>query len=316
MNNEHFKPGLDILGIGMSTLDFLQVVPDFPECPGVTQSLETCLMGGGPVPTALCAASRLGATTGIIDRIGDDWRGRLVVEDYARFGVRREFLLVEDGKTTTFSSVLVRQRDGERHFVFTPGDFSPLSEEALPGEALKSCKVLHLNGRHWAACLEAARVVRGAGGAVSFDGGAGRYDPKFRELLEVTDIAIVARDFAARLAGSGETHKQLGVLRELGARIAGITHGEKGSWFATADGEVFHQPAFAMTDVVDTTGCGDAFHGGFLYAWCQGWSPRESALFASAVAAANTLKLGGRGNLPDLAATRKLIDGASFFLNF
>jgi len=57
---------VDILGLGMSLIDLLQVVEDFPAGPGVTEACESHLMGGGPVPTALCAAAKLGTKAAII----------------------------------------------------------------------------------------------------------------------------------------------------------------------------------------------------------------------------------------------------------
>lgn len=50
-------PAPQIVGLGMSVLDLLQVVERFPGAAGVTRVKATATMGGGPVPTALCAAS-------------------------------------------------------------------------------------------------------------------------------------------------------------------------------------------------------------------------------------------------------------------
>ncbi|HRQ90889.1 MAG TPA: PfkB family carbohydrate kinase, partial [Bacteroidia bacterium] len=161
-----------IVGLGMSVLDLVQVVDEFPGGEGVTRVRESVLMGGGPVPTALCAASRLGASAAILDRIGDDWRANRILDDYHRFGVCTRHLQREPGRRSTSGTVLVRARDGERHLLYDEGDFTPLSAEELPTDLLAGCRILHLNGRHWPACLEAARRVRENGGLVSFDGGA------------------------------------------------------------------------------------------------------------------------------------------------
>ncbi len=300
----------DIVGIGMSMIDLLKVVEEFPEGEGVTEVIESRLQGGGPVPTALVMAAQLGARTAIVDRIGRDWRGDLVVHEYRAAGVDTDHLVLEPGRTTTFGAVLVRQRDGARHVVFSPGDFTPLAVDELPLELIRSARVLHLNGRHWPACLDAALAIRGAGGEVSFDGGAGRYDDRFRELLPLVDIHIAARDFAEKLAGSDDTGEQLATMVGLGARIAGVTEGPGGSWFATDTGEVFHQPAFPVDPVVDTTGCGDVFHGAFLFAHVRGWNLKECATFASAAAAINATALGGRGHLATLEEIRQMISGA------
>lgn|GEM_PF-4129261 len=167
------KSSVDVVGLGMSLVDLLHVVEEFPDGPGVTESDESRIMGGGPVPTALCAASRLGANCAIIDRVGSDWKGDHVRNEYHQYGVDTAHIISESGRSTSFSSALVRERDGERHIVFSGGDFTPLKIEELPMKLLASARFLHLNGRHWPACIEAARIVRQSGGRNSFDGGGG-----------------------------------------------------------------------------------------------------------------------------------------------
>ena len=50
-----------------------------------------------------------------------------------------------------------------------------------------------------------------------------------------------------------------------GPEIVVITDGKNGSWLYTKNIYGFHQPAFEMKNVIDTTGCGDSFHGAFLF---------------------------------------------------
>lgn len=294
----------ELLGIGMSVLDLLQVVPAFPSEGGVTRAEASTLMGGGPVPTALCAAARFGIKAGIVERLGDDWCGRLLRDEFERHRVSVRHLQLEGGRTSSHAAVFVRKSDGERHFVFTEGDFTPLRDEELPREALARCRVLHLNGRHWPACVEAARQVRGHGGLVSFDGGAGRYETKFEELFPLVDLLVVAADFADRAVGEAPREEQLARLARRGASLVGITDGTAGSWFLDESGTRFHQPAFPAAPLVDTTGCGDVFHGVFLAALLQGEELTVCAAFASAAAALAATSLGGRGSLP----TRKKVE--------
>ena len=290
--------GIEILGMGMSILDSIQIVDQFPSGPGVSRSSGSAMMGGGPVPTALCAAARLGASTGVIDRIGDDWRGDRIREDYEKYGVDTGHLLREKNRVSSLGTVLVRRSDGERHLIFEEGDFTPLSAAELPREALGACRILHLNGRHWPACIAAAQIVREHGGLVSFDGGAHRYEATYLEIFPLVDLLIVAADFADHALGPGEREGQLDQLAQWGARLVGITDGVKGSWFLADDRTRFHQPAFPVSAVIDTTGCGDVFHGAFLAAVIRGESWSHCARFASAAAAMAATALGGRGYLP------------------
>lgn len=290
-----------IAGLGMSVLDLMQVVEAFPDAGGVSRVLESAMMGGGPVPTALCAAARYGVPAVILDRLGGDWKEGLLRADYAKFGVETRHLLQEPGRTNTLGTVLVRQGDGERHLIYDEGDTTPLGIGELPPGVLASCHILHLNGRHWPACLEAAGNVRENGGKVSFDGGAHRYDAKFEELFPFVDLLIVASDFAERAVGLGTRSEQLARLGRWGATLMGITDGVRGSWILAEGEEPFHQPAFRVPRVVDTTGCGDVYHGIFLAALTEGEPPRFAARLASAGAALAATALGGRGFLPTKA---------------
>lgn len=294
----------------MSVLDLVQIVEAFPSGGGVSRVLASTLMGGGPVPTALCAASRLGIGCTIVDRIGDDWRGDLLLTDYQKHGVDTSALLREPGKRSTLGTVLVRQSDGERHLLYDEGDFTPLGFSELPRPLLETCRILHLNGRHWPACLEAAAVVKHAGGLVSFDGGAQRYDPRHEALLPRVDLLIVAADYARRATGLAEPQEQLEALARHGARLVGITDGAEGSHFL-AEGRIFHQAAFRV-ETIDTTGCGDVFHGAFLASLVRGHGWPACARRASAAAALAATALGGRGCLPDEAELESFLSRFPF----
>ena len=304
----------DILGIGMSMIDSIQVVDEFPSAAGVTESSLATLMGGGPVPTALCAASALGGRTAMIDQIGDDWRAGLIQRDFEKFGVDCRYLKRQEKRSSSLGAVLVRQVDGERHIVFSRGTFDELSSSQLPVKDLETCSILHLNGRHWDSACEAARLVKGGRGRVSFDGGANRYERRFIPLLAEVDILIVARDFAEKLSKSKDRESQLTALRQWDAELVGITDGKNGSWFQPRGEAWFHQPAFAISPVIDTTGCGDAFHGAFLYSLSKGDSWKECAAFASAAAACNATALGGRGDLPSRERVLAMLESQAFTL--
>jgi sugar/nucleoside kinase (ribokinase family) len=96
-------------------------------------------------------------------------------------------------------------------------------------------------------------------------------------------------------------------LLDAGPSLVVITDGTKGSWVYPGSGQGFHQPAFLLRDVVDTTGCGDSYHGAFLFGLLKGMDLHETAALASAVAALNTQHLGGRWGLPTLECVRTFL---------
>ena len=292
------KPIYDVAGLGVSTVDLIHVVDELPGQELVQKAHQTLLQGGGPVATALVTLARLGSRTAMIDRLGDDWRGRLILDEFEREGVAADQIEIEQGATSSISTVLVRKRDGARTFVFSPGSSRDLGHGDIADDIFGKTKILHLNGRHMHACLETAKTAQKSSVKVSFDGGAGRYRAELEALIPLTDICIVARQFAIQFSGAASIDRSARQLLEAGPELVVITAGVEGCWVFQKGQEPFHQPAFHIVDVVDTTGAGDAFHGAFLHGIVSGFDLRECARFASAVAGMNTRFLGGRAGIP------------------
>ena len=85
-----------------------------------------------------------------------------------------------------------------------------------------------------------------------------------------------------------------------------ITVGPKGC-YDMSEGTVYHCPVFSIR-AVDTTGCGDSFHGAYCYAMAQGWEQHEAIRFSSAVSAVKATRLGGRSGLPTLEAVMQFME--------
>ena len=146
--------------------------------------------------------------------------------------------------------------------------------------------------------MEAVRIARNAGVQVSFDGGSGRYRRELDQLVPLADICIVARDFAEKYTHETDMRKAAETLLRSGPYLVVITGGTDGSWVHSRDGQSFHQHAYLLPNVVDTTGCGDSYHGAFPFGIVQGMGLEMTATFASAVGAINSQHLGGRAGLP------------------
>jgi sugar/nucleoside kinase (ribokinase family) len=290
----------DVIGLGVSTLDILALVDHFPAVEEIQRADDLKLEGGGPVATALVTLARLGARTAMLDAVGDDWRGRLICEELSLEGVDITHLQIHEGCSSATACVLVERGTGARTIVYLSGTTPEVPPEALAPGLIESASILHLNGRHWDACLAASRRAREAGVRVSFDGGASRYRPEMHLLMPLVDIAIVARDFAAKYTGEEDLTSAARHLLDEGPRLVVVTDGVRGSWVFPADGEPFHQPAYQARPLVDTTGCGDAYHGAFLYALLKDRALGFAASFASAAAALNARQRGGRAGLPTL----------------
>jgi sulfofructose kinase len=289
----------DVLGLGVSTVDLLLQIDHLPAEEEILRADGFSIQGGGPVATAIVAAARLGARTAMIDALGDDWRGRVIRDEYSRDGVSTEFLLERLGHTSATAVVLVQRSCGKRTIVWSPGTAPELAVDEVPWPAIERADYLHVNGRHGDACLKACQYAREHGVAVSFDGGAGRYREETRRIVPLSDVCIVAREFAMRYSGEEDPERAGAALLDAGPRIVVVTDGVRGSWVSSRQGVHFHQPAFPV-EVVDTTGCGDCYHGAFVAGLSRGLDLRSTAAQASAAAALNACKLGARQGLPTL----------------
>jgi sulfofructose kinase len=290
----------EVLGLGVCTLDILCHVDHFPAGDEVQRAATLSLQGGGPVATAMATVARLGVRTAMLDSLGDDWRAALIRDEFLRLGVGIDLIRTHHGCTSSTACVLVRQSDGARAIIYSPGDAPELEEKDLPLDVIRSLKFLHLNGRHWSACKAAAQLAKSCGVRVSFDGGAQRFRPELRALIPLCDVCIVAQDFAKKYTGLEDVEGAAHAMLREGPTLVVVTAGLDGSWIFPYDAPSFHQPAFSMPAVVDTTGCGDSYHGAFLFGLLRGYTLSETAALASAVAALNSQALGGRAALPTL----------------
>jgi sugar/nucleoside kinase (ribokinase family) len=297
----------DVIGLGVSTVDVVMQVDHFPNDEEVQRASEVMVQGGGPVATALVTLVRLGARVAMLDTVGDDWRGDLIREEYRRERVDTAYLRVASGYTSSVASVLVRREDGARCIVYAPGSAPTLSAADVPRQVIASARFLHVNGRHWEACLAACRCARESRVQVSFDGGAHLYRPELRELVPLVDVCIVARDFAEQYTQARDVRTAAHMLLDEGPSLVVVTQGTRGSWVYPRHGEAFHQPAYLLPGVVDTTGCGDSFHGAFLFGLLKEMPLERTAALASAVAALNSQHLGGRQGLPSLEQVMRFL---------
>ena len=283
---------MDVVGLGLCTLDDLGLVPHLPRLDEGVPLLDVSRQGGGPVAQALVTLARLGAAAGFVGRVGEDDVGHRIRADMAAEGVDLSRMQVVPGATSARCIILIDQPSGKRSICASRGTAGDVPVAGLDLAYLCSGRVLHLDGHSREAALVAARAARAAGVTVCLD--AGYPDPGLADLVALTDVLIAGERFAA--AVDTDERRAAARLLAAGPRIVVITRGERGSVTRTADA-AFCTPAFRVP-VVDTTGAGDVFHGAYLFGLLQGWELDAVAEFASATAALKCTKLGGRAGIP------------------
>jgi sugar/nucleoside kinase (ribokinase family) len=307
-------PGLsprcrDVIGLGYCTYDILAIVPRLPDFDDVRMMhvAELAYDGGGQVGTALTALARLGAQAGYVGVLGDDLEGRWLRDGLVAEGIDTSRLRLDPEIRTNRCLLLVHQATAGRAILCqasTRPDVLRLDDEDRA--VLQAARVLHLDGQFMPAAIQAARWARQAGVTVCYDGNHDR--PGLRELLPLVDWLVVAQGFPVELTGRPTLDAAVADLLAGGVSLLVVTEGDRGCrvW---AGGEHWHIAAFPVR-AVDTTGAGDAFHGGLIYGMLQGWDVPRAATFASGVAALNCRTLGGRRGLPGREEVEQFIAGA------
>lgn len=286
-----------ILGIGGVTLDRVGVVPRMPGWDEVEYISQLDTRQGGMVATAMMTAASLGADAEYVGGIGDDAEGEFILTALRRGRVRADHIRTFHGGRTPVSFVLVHEGTGERTIIHHRGVQEESSLQNVDID-LSVVAYLHLDGYWFDTALEAARKARAAGIIVTIDPSSSISREKGEALFPLADYIIPSMKYAGRLTGESDPGKAARALLRYGARGVIITLGKDGC-VGVSPGSEEYIPAFDV-DVVDTTGAGDAFHGGFIYALSTGKDLREAVRFSSAVAALKCARPGGREGLPTL----------------
>lgn len=291
-------PALAVVGLGQCSLDLLGLIEQFPEADQKTELAAPLLQGGGPVATALVTLARLGVATAVVGRIGGDDFGCKIRQGLEAEGVDTRALLVDPGGSSQFACIAVEPQQGTRNIFWTRGTAAALTPAEIPLGLISGARLLHLDGLQLEASLAAATLARQEGVVTVLDGGTLR--PGMKQLLPLIDHLVVSERFARQIAPDAVTAAAIDRLFAWGAQAVTVTLGARGCLGRSADGPLLRLPAFPVT-VVDTTGCGDVFHGGYLFGLLQGWDLAQRLRFASACAVLKARSLGGRTAIPRYA---------------
>lgn len=229
--------------------------------------------GGAPANVAVGLA-RLGIDTGFVGRVGDDSLGARLVDLLREEGVDTAHCLPVAGGQTTIALVATSS-PADQDFVLFRGADTLLRPEHLDRDYLAGARVftygsVTLSAGARDAALQAARWAREYGVLVAFDAnyrpgvwpGAAAARDAIVEALRCADIAKLNEVELQLLSGTDDVQAGSRRILDLGVRLCLVTLGVDGAWFD--DGRVSGSVSGFDAEVVDTTGCGDAFLAAFL----------------------------------------------------
>ena len=297
----------DAVALGLNAADHLIVVPFYPGFNSKVELLSHTLAPGGQCATAMVALARLGMRTRYIGKVGSDDLGRFQIRSLESEGVEAGGVTVADGAESQIAFIVIDEASGERTVIWHRDERLMISESEVDRAAVTSGRVLLLDGHNVAASIAAAGYARAAGIPTVLD--IDNIYAGSEELLPLIDFLVSSTSFPLRMTEESDLQTALKKLSEMTeSLLVAATLGQDGV-LAYFRGRYFHSPAFTI-DCKDTTGAGDAFHGGFIYGLLAGLSVEETLRFANAVAALKCRAIGARTALPTLEEVNELLESA------
>lgn len=298
----------DVLGLGCVAVDDLLYVPSYPAADSKIKVVKRSRQYGGQTGMAVVAAARLGARCAYAGCLGADETSCDVEANFLREGVDVSHVPRPAGAAVVQALIVVGQDTASRT-IFYHADGIIGAHPSLPdAHVIRGSRVLLIDQYGMPGNLRAAGIARDAGSAVvaDFEDTA---DPLFPQVLALVDHLILAEEIARRITQQSDPGQAALALWRSQRAVVVVTCGTRGSWHVSDEGrgpELRHHPAFAVS-ALDTTGCGDVFHGAYAAALARGASPVDRIEFASAAAA---LKASG-GHAPDRAAVERFLSAGS-----
>lgn len=293
-----------LICFGDLCIDILVQAEAFPQPGQDATARHVALFPAGSAANCAVTAARLGVPTQFVGVTGKDALADILVSDLRQNGVQIDHLRRVDAPTAVTIAILSPR--GERTFFsFRGTNAQPYGP--LPADLIAAGDCLHLSGYSFqddssrATALALMQQARAHGALIALD-------PSFQfarehgssPLLADLDFIFPSQEEARLLSGAGDPVKAAARIRALGPKTVVVKLGESGC-LILSEGVNAHVPAYPVSHVVDTTGAGDAFCGGFLAAVLAGWNVQQAARLGHMTAAHVIGALGGHTAAPSLA---------------
>ncbi|MHA1673376.1 MAG: ribokinase [Promethearchaeota archaeon] len=283
--------------LGSYNQDLTMIIDRFPKPKETLKNGDFFMSPGGKGSNQAHAAAQLGGNVTLIAKVGDDAFGIVAKDHFRKSGIKTDYILTDPDAPTGSAMILVERKSGENSIVVSSGaNHSFLESDITKLEPiLQSSDIAVFQFENPLPIVEYAIKVAKKGKTLVCLNPAPMITPFPLHLLPLIDILVLNEVEAEDLVKYpiheiDDAKKTAQELLNMGVRLAIITLGSKGVVAVSKDVCLF-QPAFDVK-VVDTTGAGDAFVGGFAVAYSETHDLNHSLQFASAAAALNVTKKG------------------------
>jgi len=302
----------DLLTVGELLIDMIPLdYDDNFECHNYQK-----FFGGSPSNIAM-NVKKLGIDSLVASAVGKDGLGMFLINHLHNSGIDTGCVQKVDAST---SMVVVTKSQSTPIPIFYRGADYHLAYNTVLEESLLNSKIVHFSC--WPISMVPVRqtIERVLEEARKNDILVG-FDPNYhpmiwqkeedgvafvKSIIAKVDIVKPSEDDAERLFGKDTPENQIEKFLNLGAKLVIMTLGKDGA--IVSNGVETMKFASPATEVVDTTGAGDAFWSGFYTAVVQGYTIREALKLGFAVSAYKLKYMGAVVNLPKLEVMKEMYD--------
>lgn len=289
----------DVAVIGLYILDVLgRPVERIPERGNIEFIEEIRLTVAGTAGGTVVDCAKLGLRSLAVGAVGNDEKADFVIAAMKQFGIDTSGMQRLNSVPTSATILNVRA-NGERPALHVRGASDHFDVPQDHYDKVLAAPIIHLGGTGLLAKLDGERSrilleeAKQRGKTVTFDLIAATTETirLVEPLLPFIDYFMPSIEEAQDMSGQAGPQDCASFYLDRGTTCCIFTLGEEGAYYAHADGTCLQVPAFNI-DVVDTTGCGDAFDAGFITALHHKMEPEQALEFAQAAAALVATDLG------------------------
>ena len=299
----------DVLALGNVAVDDFLTVPHYPAADTKVRVLQSSRQCGGLMATALVAASRLGACCAYAGVLGENEFSKFAENTLVRENIDVSHVVRRADASPSHSVIIVDASTGTRNIFYQALGMCG-ADECLPSEeVIRGARVLLVDPWGEVGTLRAARIAREAGIPIVAD--IERADFRtFEELFALTDHLILSEDFALRHTGACTPEAAATALWNSERAVVIVTCGARGTVAISREYSDLRPRRFPAFEIkaVDTTGCGDVFHGAYAACLAREMRLDERIRFASAASALNAMQTGGQSGIPTRAVVEEFLE--------
>ena len=294
-----------IVCIGNVSYDITMPILDFPVENTKSRVNSRVECGGGPASTAAYLLASWGSDVVFLGTVGNDLYGEKIIEELKSVEMDTNYIKVCD-KKTTLSVILANSKGGTRTII-TNRDELPLFDKKIDfcidyilmdGQEYEYSKKLILENKNAITIID-----------------AGRNTKEVIDLCKMVDYVVCSKFFAEAVSGLKINKNDVTTFNKVFNSLEKLFKGkivitlEAGGSVYKENNEIFLISSLEVTEVLDSTGAGDIYHGAFVYFLANGYDLIDVVKLSNITGALSVRYIGTRNSIPNLNEVLSIYEG-------